>query len=202
MPTKILKKEDTKVTTRIDEILKRPYARILTPDPNGKGYTAEVLEFPGCIAEGDTPQEAYVNLEEITKSWVESTLKQGQNIPEPSTSQGFAGKIALRLPRTLHRKVVQMAERDGTSLNQFLLTAVSERVGAANLYARMIEQLNQQTATMIVSVKSTNVAITHNYTVGSQQFQLPQDFNVNFDAIYPALPYSTPRVHEGNQQNA
>ncbi len=39
------------------------------------------------------------------------------------------GKILLRLPISLHRKAVLLAEKDGTSLNQWLLSAISEAVG-------------------------------------------------------------------------
>jgi len=35
------------------EILRKPYARVLVPDENG-GFFAEILEFPGCFAEGET----------------------------------------------------------------------------------------------------------------------------------------------------
>ncbi|KKM61029.1 hypothetical protein LCGC14_1535950, partial [marine sediment metagenome] len=39
------------------EILRKPYARVLIPDESG-GYFAKILEFPGCYAEGETPNEA------------------------------------------------------------------------------------------------------------------------------------------------
>src|SRR5712691_10885211 len=100
----------------IQEYLKEPYARILIPDEEG-GFSAEILEFPGCFAEGDTANEAMQNLEEAAEAWIEAALAQGLEIPEPMINQGYGGKIALRLPRGLHRQAARMAERDGTSLN-------------------------------------------------------------------------------------
>jgi len=123
------------------KLLKEPYARILTPDAESGTYTAEILEFPGCVAQGDTPEEAYANLEAAAEAWIEAVLELGQDIPEPLTSHGYAGKIALRLPRSLHRRASEMAERDGTSLNQFLVAAVAERVGAISLFGRILERL-------------------------------------------------------------
>jgi predicted RNase H-like HicB family nuclease len=205
MTKKTIEKEERKVTNRINEILKLPYARILTPDADGRGYTAEVLEFPGCIAEGDTPQEAYANLEDTAKSWIETTLELGQDIPEPLTSQGFAGKIALRLPRSLHRRAMQMAERDGTSLNQFLLSAVSERVGATNLYALMMEQFAQQTARVMVSIKTTNFAIDQSvtqYIASSLQPLFLPEFIANIKTITQMQSGSLLPSHEGSQQHA
>lgn len=122
--------------------LKAPYARILIPDEEG-GFTAEILEFPGCISEGETPGEALEHLEEAAKNWIEATLAQGQDIPPPSSSEGFSGKLVLRLPRSLHRQTVRMATRDGISLNQFLVAAISARVGAEDLFNRLAQRFGQ-----------------------------------------------------------
>jgi len=127
------------------DYLTKPYARVLTPDAEYGGYTAEILEFPGCVTEGDTPDEALENLEAAAEGWIEAALSMGQDIPEPSDAQGYGGRVALRLPRSLHRRAMQLAERDGTSLNQFLVAAVAERVGAGTLYTRMTQRLEQRT---------------------------------------------------------
>ncbi len=125
------------------DYLRRPYARVLTPDEEGGAFTAEILEFPGCIAQGDTPEEAYRNLESAAAGWVEAALDMGQKIPEPSDPYSHSGRIALRLPRGLHRRAAQMAEREGTSLNQFLVGAIAERVGAESFYTEMAQRLEQ-----------------------------------------------------------
>ena len=121
-----------------EQYLKLPYARILIPQEDGT-FLAEILEFPGCLTEGTTPDEAFQNLEEAAKAWIETALGQGQEIPEPSTNEGFSGKLILRLPRSLHRRATRMAERDRTSLNQFLVASIAERLGAESLYRRAIE---------------------------------------------------------------
>jgi predicted RNase H-like HicB family nuclease len=126
------------------DYLKRPYARVLTPDEEYGGYTAEILEFPGCVTEGDTADEALGNLEDAAEAWIEAALNMGQDIPEPSDAQGYGGRIALRLPRSLHGRAMRMAEREGTSLNQFLVAAIAERVGAGNLYETMVQDLDRR----------------------------------------------------------
>jgi len=120
-----------------------PYARIITPDEQG-GFYAEVLEFPGCFAEGETPNEAFANLERAAQSWIEASLGQGNEIPEPSSNIGYSGKIALRLPKSMHRQAVRLAERNGTSLNQFLVSAVAARIGAEELYSRLAQRLEER----------------------------------------------------------
>jgi predicted RNase H-like HicB family nuclease len=136
------------------DYLKRPYARVLTPDEETGTYTAEILEFPGCIAQGDTPEEAYSSLESTAEGWIQAALDMGQEIPAPTDPHSYSGRIALRLPRSLHRRAAQIAERDGTSLNQFLVSAIAERVGADNIYSRMIQRLERlQANTPIVNVR-------------------------------------------------
>ncbi|MBI4083469.1 MAG: type II toxin-antitoxin system HicB family antitoxin [Candidatus Lambdaproteobacteria bacterium] len=110
------------------EYLRRPYARMVIPEQDGT-YVAEILEFPGCIAEGQTAEEAMTSLEEAAAGWISAALGQGQDIPEPTSSRGFSGKLALRIPKGLHRRITMFAERDGTSLNQFVITALAKEVG-------------------------------------------------------------------------
>lgn len=129
-------------TKSAGEYLKEPYARILIPEEGGR-YSAEVLEFPGCFSQGDTAEEAIYNLEEAAKNWIETTLESGKPIPNPSAHYGYNGKIALRLPGSLHQKAVQLAERDGVSLNTFLVGAIAARVAAKELSDGLLDKMKQ-----------------------------------------------------------
>jgi antitoxin HicB len=110
------------------EVLKRAYSRILVPDPDGR-FTAEILEFPNCVAFGDTAAEALARLDEVAAEWVAAAIEQGQEIPEPLDSADFSGKLVLRMSGSLHRKAALYAEREGVSLNQFIVTTLAEAVG-------------------------------------------------------------------------
>jgi predicted RNase H-like HicB family nuclease len=107
------------------EVLKRPYTRNLKPDPSG-GYVASIHEFPGCIAHGDTADEAMQNLERTAESWLEAALGTGYEVPPPSDYSDCSGKIALRISRRLHQLASERAQLEGTSLNQLLSTAIAE----------------------------------------------------------------------------
>ncbi|MBI3329112.1 MAG: type II toxin-antitoxin system HicB family antitoxin [Nitrospinae bacterium] len=128
------------MTKTPEEYLKEPYGRILIPDEHGH-YSAEILEFPGCFAEGATADEAIQALERAAKVWILAALDQGQEIPPPFMNQSFGGKVALRLPRSLHRMAARFAERDGTSLNQFLVTAIAARIGAEEFHNLLVEKV-------------------------------------------------------------
>ena len=125
---------------RPEEFLKLPYARVLIPDEKGT-FSAQILEFPGCFSQGRTPDEAFQNLENAALAWIEAALLQQQDIPPPSASYGYTGKVALRLPKSIHKKAMELAQRDGTSLNQYLVSAIAARVGAEDLYGRLVERL-------------------------------------------------------------
>ncbi len=124
----------------IREYVARPYSRILVPDSSGR-YFAEVLEFPGCFSEGDTPGQAMDNLNEAMEAWIEAALDSGQGIPEPIATAGYSGRVLLRLPKSLHREAARRAEMDGVSLNQYLVTAIAARAGADDLADRIAARL-------------------------------------------------------------
>lgn len=46
------------------------YSRVFIPEPTG-GFSCYILEFPGCISQGDNLQEAYDNLQEALELWLE-----------------------------------------------------------------------------------------------------------------------------------
>ena len=42
----------------------------------------------------------------------------------------MSSTMSLRLPQSLHKGVKQAAKRDGISMNQFIITAVAEKLSA------------------------------------------------------------------------
>lgn len=48
-----------------------------------RAYIAEVPELPGCLADGQTYQEAISNAETIIQEWIETATELNRPIPEP-----------------------------------------------------------------------------------------------------------------------
>jgi predicted RNase H-like HicB family nuclease len=46
-------------------------------------FIADVPELPGCIAHGDTPQEALAQAQEAMALWIETATEFGDPVPEP-----------------------------------------------------------------------------------------------------------------------
>lgn len=44
---------------------------------------AEVPELPGCMADGETYQEALNQVETIISEWIETAQELGRSIPQP-----------------------------------------------------------------------------------------------------------------------
>lgn len=56
--------------------------RRLTEDEGG-GWFAEIPLLPGCMADGETPEESLANLSDAKKGWIETYLELGREVPEP-----------------------------------------------------------------------------------------------------------------------
>ena len=112
----------------ICSLLARPYVRNLLPDGSG-GYTVTVREFPGCVAEGDTAEDALRNFDAAAASWIEAAVASGLRIAEPIEVPVYSGRVALRIPAGLHHDVAHLAQSDECSINQLLSVAIAEYIG-------------------------------------------------------------------------
>jgi predicted RNase H-like HicB family nuclease len=86
-----------------------------------KCWIAVAPELQGCSAHGKTPEKALKELDIAMEGWLEITKEKGWAIPEPLANKEPAGRILLRLPKTLHHDFLSMAKEEGVSLNQFML---------------------------------------------------------------------------------
>lgn len=107
-----------------------PYTRELIPEPEG-GWFVHVKELPGCMSQGETPEEAMEMIADAMELWLETALDHGMAIPEPRMDEDYSGKFVVRLPKSLHRKCVEHADEDEVSLNQWVVSALSETIGLA-----------------------------------------------------------------------
>jgi len=107
-----------------------PYTIELSANEDGSWFV-RVAELPGCMSHGETAQEAVTNIQEVLPFWLEGALETGFEIPEPRAEADYSGKFVVRIPRSLHRALVENAERDGVSLNQYTNVALATAVGRA-----------------------------------------------------------------------
>jgi predicted RNase H-like HicB family nuclease len=108
-----------------------PYHIIIETWDDGSGpyYVARVLELQGCMIHGDTPEEALHDIKEVKCNWIKTNLELGNKMPEPLKSREYSGKVNLRLPSSLHKSLVEIAELEGISFNQYMVSVLSKAAG-------------------------------------------------------------------------
>lgn len=63
------------------------YCVVLKYSQDDKSYIISVPDLPGCMADGESPNEAYENAKIVIREWIETAQAAGRTIPEPSFGQ-------------------------------------------------------------------------------------------------------------------
>ena len=67
------------------------------PDEESGGFSVEVPVLPGCVSEGDTFEEAKVNIKEATELYCQTLIERGLAIPEDEDINFLKTKIEVPL---------------------------------------------------------------------------------------------------------
>lgn len=116
--------------------LEYPYTVV----PDEGSYFIEFPDLPGCMTQVEDAQEIPEAAEEIRTLWIEGEYEDGHDIPEPLTTE-YSGKFVTRVPKSLHRDLVQAAKREGMSLNSYVCYLLTER----NMTSQLAQQLDDVT---------------------------------------------------------
>ena len=95
-------------------------------------WFVRVKELPGCMSQGDDPNDAIEMIHDAMRGWLDISLEDGDPIPEPMPDEDYSGKFVVRLPRSLHRQLAETAEREGVSLNQLVNVSLARAVERTN----------------------------------------------------------------------
>ena len=66
------------------------YEIIIYWSKEDKAYIAEIPELPGCMADGETYQQALVHAESAIKEWLETAAILKRHIPKPKGKLSYA----------------------------------------------------------------------------------------------------------------
>ncbi|MBC7871244.1 MAG: type II toxin-antitoxin system HicB family antitoxin [Chitinophagaceae bacterium] len=72
----------TPITRTLDDYLELPYRIILMPEYDA--WTATIPDLPGCMAVGESPEEALQLIQDAKQSWITASMMRNLQIPEPS----------------------------------------------------------------------------------------------------------------------
>ena len=101
-----------------------PYRIELRPltEEEGGGWLAFFPDLPGCISDGETPEEALRNAFEAKSAWLAANRKWGKKRPE-------CKRLVTRLPHGIHRDLKQRASAEGVSMNTMIVTLLAQGLG-------------------------------------------------------------------------
>ena len=132
-------------TKTIKYYMKLPYTIIMIPDD--EGYYVKIKELPGCMSQGDNESEALSNIQEAKELWLETAISRNISIPEPESDETYSGKFIVRLPKSLHAKIARRAKEENTSINQLVVSMLSNRSGEYDMmkkFEKCIDKVEKQ----------------------------------------------------------
>lgn len=102
--------------------------RHLASDEGG-GYLIEYPDLPGCMSDGETPEEAIKNGQDAAACWILAAQESGRTIPKPGQLETQSGKWVQRVPKSIHLRLVEKAKAEGVSLNTLVISILAESMG-------------------------------------------------------------------------
>src|SRR6266545_2148302 len=134
------KKTEDEIEAQVAGYMNAPYIHMIIPTAEGR-YLAEVLELPGCITDGRTPEEAYSNLEEAKSGYLSSLVTRDIPVPEAVGLKELSGNIPLRISSELHRMAALRAKQEGISLNQWIAKAIAMQVAKEDIAEQFADRV-------------------------------------------------------------
>ena len=113
---------------KIDKTLINSYPFTIRPltETDGGGFAIEYPDLPGCMSDGDTPEEALKHGADAVRAYLLNCAKHCDLIPKPTEA---SGQWRQRVPRSLHARLVMKALQEGVSLNTLVTAMISEGLG-------------------------------------------------------------------------
>ena len=93
----------------------------------GGGWLVTFPDLPGCMSDGETPEEAMKNSRDALQCWIAACKEAGREIPPPGESS--SGKFMTRIPKSLHVRLITRARQEGVSMNALVASFIAESLG-------------------------------------------------------------------------
>jgi len=121
MPSPIKKKSSRKPSKKQDSF--EGHQIVVRWSEEDDCYLAYAPALAGCVTHGATPVEAITNGRDAMALWLKEARENGDYIPKPI--HGYSGKMTLRMPSSLHQRIAEEADREGVSINQWVLYKIA-----------------------------------------------------------------------------
>jgi len=166
-----MKNKDKTIEEKVKYYLSLPYTIQIVPYKEG-GFFVSVKELEGCMTEADTLEEAYNMIKDAMAAWLEVAIEEGEKVPLPQVleEEKYSGRILLRLPKSLHRKLIENAKEEGVSLNQYIVYLISER----NKENKLLNQILSHIRGEFANVGMDELNVEADYLIGRYKVSFPK----------------------------
>lgn len=129
-------------------------------------WVAESRELKGCVAQGDTPEEAIAELASNEEEWLETAKECGIEIPEHSVEElvVYSGKFMTRLSPFVHQEAAMCAKKQGISLNQYVNNAIVQANTGYAVASHFKAEVNKAIGEMRIFLKNIHALPQVNIT--------------------------------------
>lgn len=93
-----------------------------SPDDEGGGFLITFPDLPGCVADGDTLDEAVAEARDTFAAWTMAEQADKGTLPAPKID---SGQFVLRVSKTLYMQLAKRAATEEVSLNQLAATLLA-----------------------------------------------------------------------------
>lgn len=131
----------------------------------GGGFLITFPDLPGCISDGESPDEALKNGCDAFEAWISTCISEGRPVPAAGSHRKGSVRFLQRLPRHMHSSLVAAAEVQGTSVNALVMAFVAEGLTRMEMAALLRSRQMANPERSVVANHAAHVVVSANSAV-------------------------------------
>lgn len=88
-------------------------------------FVGRCTEFPSLSWLAATPEAALRGIRSVVADVVGEMTDCHEKVPEPFSTRRFSGKLMVRIPPEVHRRIAETAAEEGVSINRLISSRLS-----------------------------------------------------------------------------
>lgn len=133
--------------------------RRLSADEGG-GFLIAFPDLPGCMSDGESPDEALKDGRDAFEAWISTCIHEGRPVPAAGSHRQGSVRFLQRLPRYIHSSLVAAAEAQGTSVNALVIAFIAEGLTRTQMTALVGSQQMANSERPVVANNATHVFVS------------------------------------------
>lgn len=107
-------------------------------------YLVQYPELPGCVTQEQRLEDVPEIAREILAGWLELAIEDGFPIPLPEERPAYAGKLLVRMPCSLHRRLAERAHNESVSLNQYVVSILAGAQSVQGVFDERLDEVERK----------------------------------------------------------